>query len=169
MTDLAAWLAGRIPDEWFTSAPRLIIDRDEVLIVGDLEPPAPAEGESSVGPDAEQGRITRFREQTRDERIRIAREIEQRDGRKVAWGAHCGSSEVIFTSLAAPVMTRLRQPERITLDTLVDAGVARSRSHALAWCVRLVGQHTADWLADLRTAMADVERVRNEGPDAPAA
>jgi hypothetical protein len=174
MTDLAAWLTGRIPDEWFTTGPRLTLDRDEVLVVGDLEPPAPAEGDTAgaggdtAGPDAEQGRIARFREQTRDERIRIAREIEQRDGRKVAWGAHCGSSEAIFTSLAAPVMTRLRQPERITLDTLVDAGVARSRSHALAWCVRLVGQHTADWLAELRTAMADVERVRNTGPDAPA-
>jgi hypothetical protein len=167
MTDLAAWLAGRIPDEWFTGAPRLTVDRDEVLVVGDLEAPAPAEGDPSAGPDAEQGRIARFREQTRDDRIRIAREIEQRDGRKVAWGARCGSSEVIFTSLAAPVMTRLRQPERITLDTLVDAGVARSRSHALAWCVRLVGKHTGDWLAELRTAMADVERVRNAGPDAP--
>ena len=63
-------------------------------------------------------------------------------------------------------MTRLRQPERVVLDTLVDAGVARSRSHALAWCVRLVGEHTGDWLEQLRTALTDVERLREAGPEA---
>jgi hypothetical protein len=52
------------------------------------------------------------------------------------------------------------------LDTLVDAGVARSRSHALAWCVRLVGQHTDEWLTSLRTAMEEVQRVREQGPPA---
>ena len=36
------------------------------------------------------------------------------------------------------------------LDTLVDAGVARSRAEALAWCVKLVGQHTDEWLGQLR-------------------
>ena len=49
-------------------------------------------------------------------------------------------------------MTRLRQPQRQVLDTLVDAGVARSRADALAWCVRLVGQHEDDWLGELREA-----------------
>ena len=48
-------------------------------------------------------------------------------------------------------MTRLRQPQRMVLDTLVDAGVARSRSDALAWCVRLVGQHEDDWLTGSAT------------------
>ena len=66
--------------------------------------------------------------------------------------------------MSVPVMTRLRQPERSVLDTLVDAGVARSRSDALAWCVRLVGEHTEDWLGQLREAMTAVERVRAEGP-----
>jgi hypothetical protein len=65
-------------------------------------------------------------------------------------------------------MTRLRQPQRLVLDTLVAAGVARSRSEALAWCVRLVGQHSEDWLAELREAMENVERVRGQGPDAEA-
>ena len=55
-------------------------------------------------------------------------------------------------------MTRLRQPQRIVLDTLVEAGVARSRADALAWCVRLVGQHEGDWLGDLRSAMTGVAR-----------
>jgi hypothetical protein len=61
-------------------------------------------------------------------------------------------------------MTRLRQPERLVLDTLFGAGVARSRADALAWCVRLVGEHTDDWLARLRAAIDDVERIRAEGP-----
>jgi hypothetical protein len=62
-------------------------------------------------------------------------------------------------------MTRLRQSERQVLDTLVDAGVARSRSDALAWCVRLVGKHTDEWLSGLRDAMSEVEKRRAEGPD----
>ena len=63
-----------------------------------------------------------------------------------------------------PVMTRLRQPERQVLDTLVESGVARSRSDALAWCVRLVGKHEADWMQDLRDALVHVQKVRAEGP-----
>jgi hypothetical protein len=55
---------------------------------------------------------------------------------------------------------------RRVLDTLVEAGVARSRSDALAWCVRLVGRNTETWLADLRAAMESVQRVRSTGPDA---
>ena len=50
-------------------------------------------------------------------------------------------------------MTRLRLADRRVLDTLIDAGVARSRSEALAWCVRLVAQHEADWIQELRDAM----------------
>jgi hypothetical protein len=61
-------------------------------------------------------------------------------------------------------MTRLRQPERQVLDTLVDAGVARSRSDALAWCVRLVGEHAGQWLEDLRGAMGAVDELRRQGP-----
>ena len=122
---------------------------------------APAAGTSA----AEAGRISRFREDTRDERIAIAQEAEHRYGRKVAWGAQAGGSTQLFTTLSAPVMTRLRQPERQVLDTLVGAGVARSRSEALAWCVRLVGEHTEDWLTGLREAMSEVDRLRAQGPD----
>jgi hypothetical protein len=63
-------------------------------------------------------------------------------------------------------MTRLRQPQRQVLDTLVDAGVARSRADALAWCVRLVAQHEDGWLAELREAMSQVADVRTKGPAA---
>ena len=111
------------------------------------------------------GRISRFREDTRETRMQIADEAESRYGRKIAWGAAIGDNRSLFTHLAVPVMTRLRQDERRVLDTLVDAGVARSRSEALAWCVRLVGEHTDEWLASLRTAMSEVDKVRSEGPD----
>lgn len=159
---VAGWLRGRLPDEWFTEPADVKVDREEIVVVGRL--PAP-EGDDDQG-EAEAGRISRFREDTRDQRIRIARETERRFRRKVAWGATCGETTEIFTNIAAPVMTRLRQPERIVLDTLVEAGVARSRADALAWCVRLVGQHTEDWLAQLQEAMTSVRRLREEGPSA---
>jgi hypothetical protein len=114
---------------------------------------------------ARSGRITRWREETRDKRIRIAREAEHRFRRKVSWGAECGGERETFTSLSTPVMTRLRMPERSVLDTLVDAGVARSRSHALAWCVRLVGKNQKEWIDDLRSALVAVEDVRGQGPN----
>ncbi|MGH3368009.1 MAG: hypothetical protein ACRDOY_12485, partial [Nocardioidaceae bacterium] len=109
--------------------------------------------------------IKAFREDTRGRRMEIARELEHRSGRKVAWGVECGERRQLFTTLSVPVMTRLRQPERQTLDTLVDSGVARSRSEALAWCVRLVGKHSESWLTDLTEAMRQVEDVRAAGPD----
>jgi hypothetical protein len=82
----------------------------------------------------------------------------------VAWGVRTGDHTALFTHIAVPAMTRLRQPERQVLDTLIAAGVAKSRADALAWCVKLVGQHTDEWLADLRRAIDDVDRIRAEGP-----
>src|SRR4051812_5681299 len=162
---LRGWFAGRLPEDWFEGAPRVTVDREEVLVVGVLAAPQLAEDV----PDGERraattGRAKRFREETRERRIEIAREAEHRFGRKVAWGVECGTEAYVFTTLSVPVMTRLRQPERRVLDTLVDAGVARSRADALAWCVRLVGEHTEEWLAQLRQAMEEVERVRSRGP-----
>lgn len=96
--------------------------------------------------------------------MQIADEMEDRFGRKVSWGAECGDTSVVFTTLSIPVMTRLRQPERQVLDTLVAANVARSRSDALAWCVRLVGDHEGDWIARLREALTTVDDARATGP-----
>jgi hypothetical protein len=167
MDEIQAWLGGRVPAEWFEGTATVTVDREEISVLGELSAPddLAADVEPHVRGAAEAGRIARFREQTREQRIGIAREAEHRFGRTIAWGASCGTTSEVFTSLAVPVMTRLRQPERRVLDTLVDAGVARSRSHALAWCVRLVGSHSEDWLAELRTALRDVERLRGEGPD----
>ena len=158
-TGAAAWFAGRIPDGWFTGDLRVTVDRDEITVVGQLA--APDSDEAA----AAEGRITRWREDSRAQRMKIADEAQDRYGRSVAWGARIGETGQLFTHLAVPAMTRLRQSERQVLDTLVDSGVARSRSEALAWCVRLVGQHSDEWLSGLRGALSEVERLRAEGPD----
>ena len=164
-TDAPAWISGALPDDWFTGPADVTIDRDEILIVGRLAEPALDDGASDADRSAaEQGRVTAYRETTREHRIKLAQQLEHRYQRKVAWGVKVGETAVLFTTHSAPVMTRLRQPERQVLDTLVDAGVARSRSEALAWCVALVGQHTEDWLTQLRGAMGAVEDLRREGP-----
>ncbi|MDD7937700.1 hypothetical protein PHK61_04605 [Actinomycetospora lutea] len=163
--DLAGWLAGRLPDGWFTGAPVVTTDREEILVVGELPAPTLDEGaDEAARTAAARGRIERFREETRGERMEVARQAEHRYGRKVAWGARIGDVEELFTTLSVPVMTRLRQPERLVLDTLVDAGVARSRSDALAWAVALVGEHAGSWLEDLRGAMSAVDELRTKGP-----
>ena len=158
------WLAGRLPGDWFEAAPEVRVDREEVLVVGRVGAPSAA-GDADAG-EAEAGRISRFREDTREERMRIAREAERRFGRKVSWGAQAGGTRVLFTTVSVPVMTRLRQSERQVLDTLVEAGVARSRSDALAWCVKLVGRNADTWLAELREALQSVQRLRTQGPAA---
>ncbi|HVN10840.1 MAG TPA: hypothetical protein VMT69_02015 [Kineosporiaceae bacterium] len=165
---VTAWFTQRLPQDWTVAAPpQVTVDREEITVLLTLTAPETAEGAT----DAEKaegiaGLAARFREDTRDRRIAIAREAEHRFRRKVAWGVRVGGTTELFTHLAVPVMTRLRQPERQVLDTLVDAGVARSRAHALAWCVRLVGRNTASWLGDLRRAMEQVEQVRDAGPTA---
>jgi hypothetical protein len=96
--------------------------------------------------------------------MRIADEAEHRYGRKVSWGVRIGGETLLYTTISVPVMTRLRQSERRVLDTLVEAGVARSRSDALAWCVKLVGANQAEWIANLQDALTHVSKVRSEGP-----
>jgi hypothetical protein len=164
------WFTGRLPDEWFTEPAEVVVDREEITVVGTLAVPGADDGEGAGAAGggeavaAAEGRIKRFREDTRSWRIEIAREAERRFGRKVAWGVRCGEVSEMFTTLSVPVMTRLRQSERRVLDTLVDAGVARSRSDALAWCVRLTGEHADAWLTELRSALLRVEEVRAQGP-----
>ncbi|HUY51468.1 MAG TPA: hypothetical protein VMV92_38155 [Streptosporangiaceae bacterium] len=163
--ELRGWFAGRLPDGWFAAAPDVVVDREEITVVGPLDDLEVPQGASPAAlAAAVEGRARRFREETRDNRIEIAREAELKFGRKVSWGVIISERKVMFTTLSVPVMTRLRQSERRVLDTLVDAGVARSRSDALAWCVRLVGEHEESWLGQLREALRRVEEVRAEGP-----
>jgi hypothetical protein len=162
---IRGWLTGRLPQDWFVGPAEVTIDREEILVVGALTAPSVADDASEAERAASiSGRIKEFRERTRDQRIDIARELEHRTGRKVAWGVEVGDRRELFTTLSVPVMTRLRQQERLVLDTLVQAGVARSRSEALAWCVKLVGKNADGWLSDLRSAMEHVSKVRAEGP-----
>src|ERR1700742_1901054 len=166
-SDAADWIAGRLPDGWFAGDPTVVVDREEITVTGRL--PEPEDTENPESAARASGRVARFREDTRGERMRIADEAEARYGRKVAWGVEVGDAgspeRILFTHIAVPVMTRLKQPERQVLDTLVDAGVARSRSDALAWSVRLVGEHADEWLDKLRDAMKNVDDLRTEGPE----
>ncbi|HZG93516.1 MAG TPA: hypothetical protein VEZ46_02285 [Mycobacteriales bacterium] len=163
--EVRGWLAGRLPEGWFTGAPEITVDREEILVVGPLAEPEVGDTTDAARAAAARGRIKQFREDTRDTRMQIAAETERRYGRTVSWGASIGEHREHFTTVSVPVMTRLRQDERAVLDTLVDAGVARSRSHALAWCVRLVAQHQGDWIGELRDALVAVDRARAAGPE----
>src|SRR6266704_3203331 len=153
--EVRGWFSGRLPGDWFTATPQIQADREEITVVGVLPAPETAGGSDAERAAAAEGRIRR---------IQIAREAEHKFRRKVSWGVTCAEVTEMFTTLSVPVMTRLRQPERRVLDTLVDAGVARSRSDALAWCVRLTGENSDAWLARLRDALRHVEHVRDQGP-----
>jgi hypothetical protein len=163
-SEITGWFAGRIPDGWFSEPPEVHVDREEIVVLGALEPPA-SKGGADAHVAACLARATRFREETRDTRVKVAEEAERRFGRKVSWGVQVDGERYLFTHAAVPVMTRLRFGERAVLDTLIDAGVARSRSEALAWCVRLVERHQGEWIGQLRDALAHVAEARSAGPE----
>ncbi len=160
--ECAAWFAGRLPDDWYVGPLEVLADKDEIVVIGPLAAPGNApEGHEQ---QAALARITAFREETRAQRMAVAEAAQQQWQRTVSWAVRCGELEARFTTQAVPVMTRLRMEERQILDTLIDAGVVRSRSEALAWCVGQVGLHQQEWIGRLREAMSEVERVRAEGP-----
>ena len=163
--EMSGWFAGRMPSDWFVGAPNVTSDREEIQYVGTLaDPELPDDVTAEAAAAARSARIDGFREDTRERRMLIADEAQHRFGRRVSWGAECGDVRTLFTTVSVPAMTRLRMQERRVLDTLVEGGVARSRSHALAWCVRLVAEKQEEWLKDLREALSSVEKVRGEGP-----
>jgi hypothetical protein len=162
---IVGWFVGRLPDDWFDGRPQFRIDRDEILLVGRLTAPAFEDDDSdAVKAAAVESKVDGFRKRTRKHRIEIAREAERLFEKKVSWGVDCNGDEHLFSTLAAPSMTRLRMDERRVLDTLIDAGVARSRSEALAWCVRLVGANESEWLTNLDQALEAVRKARSSGP-----
>src|ERR687898_422443 len=116
------WLTGRLPRDWFEGPVEVTVDREEITIVGRLAGP-------SVAPDASDaeraaavtGRITQSREESRKGGNKPAGNPEPRPRRKVAWGVEIGDRRELFTTLAMPVMTRLRQPERQGVGTAVGA------------------------------------------------
>lgn len=160
--ELSAWFAGHLPDDWFTDPVHITHDRDEILVIGDLATPKIDDETDAAAAAA--ARIDAFRESTREARMAIADRAQHTFVRKVSWGATCGDVTRSFTRANVPVMTRLPMGERAVLDTLIDAGVARSRSEALAWCVRLVADNEQEWIDRLREAMTTVNDVRDDGP-----
>lgn len=163
---LRGWFAGRLPEGIYTELVDVTVDREEITVIGRIAEPELAAEASKVEREAAiEGRMSEFRERTREQRMEVAREAEHKFRKKVSWGVQVGDSKAIFTNVSAPVMTRLRQQERIVLDTLVEGGAARSRSDALAWCVRLVQKNADSWLGDLRTSLENVQKVRAQGPD----
>jgi hypothetical protein len=165
--EIHGWFAGRLPDAWFARAPDVSVDREEILVVGEIsDVDLPADATDAARAAARASRVERFREETRGERVAIAEDAQHRFRKVVSWGVRIGGESHLFTTASVPVMTRLRQPERRVLDTLVEAGVARSRSEALAWCVKLVGEHEATWIGSLRDALGAVEEARAAGPSA---
>jgi len=97
-TAISAWFTDRLPQAWF-SGPAVIAVADEgIRVVGAL--PAvelPTGAEDSARAAAAAGRIARFREDTRPERIEIAREAQEKFGLAVTWGASSGDSSLLFT------------------------------------------------------------------------
>ncbi len=149
--ELQTWFASRLPKDWFEGPLEITSDGEEILVVGTLPDVELAGGTSAAARAAAQdARIDRFREETRDDRVRIAREGERHFRRKVGWGARCGDQMKLFTTASVPVMTRLRMPERSILDTLVAGGV--------------VGMHQKDWIKGLREALVKVDEARGKGP-----
>ncbi|QGG95389.1 hypothetical protein [Actinomarinicola tropica] len=149
VADAVEWFTEHVPDGWFEGPLEVIADREELLVVGRL-----AAGTSPK----------RFREATRDARVAIARPAEVRYDRAVSWAVRVDDQLVRFSHLSVPVMTRLRVEERHVLDLLIEGGIARSRSEALAWCVRLVGANESAWLDELREAATKLAEIRSRGP-----
>ena len=168
VTQIEEWFAKRIPKEWFQGPAEVDADSEEILVVGMLPASDGAKASKSDKGGAKKedavNIISEFRSSSREQRIEIASEAERLFNRKVSWAVRSGETYVPFTGLGIPVMTRLRMRERSLLDTLVDAGVARSRSEALSWCVRLVADKQKEWLDELRKAFEEVEKVRAKGP-----
>lgn len=160
--ELRAWFAGSLPDDWFVEPVDVVFDRDEIVVTGTLAAPKVQDGDDTSL--AAEARIASFREDTREQRIAVALRAEQQFERRVSWAVSCGDDHRSFTRASVPVMSRLHLEDRQILDTLIDAGVARSRSEAMAWCVRLVADNEASWLDELREAMTDLEATREKGP-----
>lgn len=163
---ITGWFSGRLPADLFEELVEVAVDREEITVVGRIpDPSMPDDATDAARAAAVEGKVGEFRERTREARMAIAEEAQHRFERRVSWGVECGGRRALFTNVSAPVMTRLRQPERQVLDLLVEAGVARSRSDALGWCVRLVRRHTDDWLSELEASLSQVQAVRARAPE----
>ena len=87
---IKGWFAGRLPDGWFSGVD-VTIEDDQIVVVGALpEKDLPTTSSAEEKEGAAAGRIARFREETRGQRIGIAQEAEERFHKYVTWGAKLG-------------------------------------------------------------------------------
>ena len=168
--EITGWVSGALPPDLYQGPPSIDVDVDEILVVGDVGAPEVPEGLDAQGTTAaEQARIARFREETRDRRIAVARQAEARYGRPISWGATAGATTERFTSVHARIATRLGLDHRKVLDRLVAAGIAKSRGQALAWCVDLVQKNEEAWLTRLKEALDTLGQTAADSPNRPDA
>ena len=170
-SEIIGWVSGALPPDLFAAVPVVEVDRDEILVVGDIGAPEVPDGLDAEGTAAaEAARISRFREETRTRRIAVARQAEARYGRPVSWGATAGGTTRRFTTVRAPAATRLDLDQRKVLDRLVAAGIAEHRAAALAWCVDLVRKNEDAWLTRLEEALTPLGETVGDAPggDPPA-
>ena len=147
------------------AVPHIEVDRGEMRVFGDDGAPEVPDGLDAEGiAAAEQARIDRFRVETRDRRIAVARQAEARYGRPISWGATSGATIRHFTTVHAFVPTRLDFEQRRVLDHLVDAGIAKNRGQGLAWCVDLVRQNEEGWLTRLQEALDTLNETADAAP-----
>ena len=167
-TEMSEWFNKRLPKEWQEAGKaQVLADRDELVVICAIPEPQAEEGADEDAVESARHKAVRaWREETREKRMELAEDAQGKFQRHVSWGAAIGDVRVLFTHVSVPAMTRLKITERQVLDTLVDAGVASSRSEALAWCVRYVGKREKDWLGDLKKAFESVAEVRAKGPAA---
>src|SRR6266436_9219780 len=85
---IKGWFAGRLPDGWFTGV-EVAVEDDQIVVLGAL-PEANLGSTPEEKEGAAAGRIARFREETRGQRIGIAQEAEERFKKYVTWGAKLG-------------------------------------------------------------------------------
>lgn len=165
VSEIIGWVSGALPPDLYQGVPTVEVDRDEILVVGDVGAPEVPEGLDAEGTTAaEQARIARFREETRGRRIAVAQQAEARYDRPISWGATAGATTSRFTTVHARVGTRLGIEHRKVLDNLVAAGIARHRGEALAWCVDLVQQNEETWLTRLQEALDTLKQTAADSP-----
>lgn len=168
--EIQTWLAEQLPHELTAAPPEVRLYDDELVVTLQVAPPAADNGDEG---ELEQRLIARLRETSRPLRMQLARDLQHRLHVPVAWGMRCGATETIFTSRTVPVMTRLNRREREVLDTLVAAGVAETRSAALAYTVRAFAEAHGEWLDEVGIVIEQVQQVRSKlkvrrGAGAPA-
>src|SRR5688572_30329815 len=99
MDELRGWFAGRIPDDWFTGAPEVTVDREEILVVGEIPDVKVAKGAGETeAAAARESRVDAFRDDTRGQRMGIAEGAQRRFRRNVSWGAKVGGETHLFTT-----------------------------------------------------------------------